>query len=74
MGVRILEDRKSGEAVFYCSTTDWAFGPVMKDGETAEAFFKWLNTDPRLMTDSQLEGRWVEFNQQNSETKHDECG
>ena len=47
MGVRILTD--NGEsAVLYCSTTDWAFGPVFSQSddhdaqERAEAFLRWL--------------------------------
>lgn len=46
MGVRILTDRQSDypQAVLYCSTSDWAFGPVFNGNgehdadERAEAF------------------------------------
>jgi hypothetical protein len=40
MGVRILEGKEG--AVFYCSTRDWAFGPLMESREEAEGFLEWL--------------------------------
>lgn len=62
MGCRILEDRESGNAVFYCSTTGWAFGPLMEDGEQAERFLKYLDPiDPRSLADKDLETRYSEF-------------
>lgn len=50
MGVRILHDSEHDQAVLYCSTTDWAFGPVFQDSddgdhdaaERADAFMRWL--------------------------------
>lgn len=39
MSVQILEGGNGG-AVFYCSTSDWAFGPLMPDAEIAEAFLR----------------------------------
>ena len=52
MGCRIAHDRDEGIAMFYCSTTDTAFGPVFYDGddrvhdahERAHAFLRWLDT------------------------------
>ena len=54
MGCRIMYDREQSQAAFYCSTTDWAFGPVFNDGdrrlqyrdaeERAQAFLRWLDT------------------------------
>jgi len=51
MGVRILQSHDDGQAVMYCSTTGWAFGPVIdsdgegRDGETRMlAFFRWMDT------------------------------
>ena len=54
MGCRIMYDREQSQAALYCSTTDWAFGPVFTDGdkslgyrdaeERAMAFLRWLNT------------------------------
>jgi hypothetical protein len=61
MGVHILEG-KEGNAAFYCSTTDWAFGPIMGSTEKAEAFLKFLDpTDPRELADKDLEHRYSEF-------------
>lgn len=66
MGVRILHGQCS--AVLYCSTTDWAFGPVFGDTDThdaeerAEAFCDWLSPkDPRDMDDSELERLYIRF-------------
>lgn len=48
MGCHILADQFRNHAVFYCSTSDWAFGPVFTDHdghdaeERAEAFLRWL--------------------------------
>jgi len=50
MGVRILSDRENDMACLYCSTTDFAFGPVFSDdgrhdaNERAEMFLRWLST------------------------------
>lgn len=48
MGCHIAHDRQNNVAILYCSTTDWAFGPVFLDhaehdaDERAEAFLRWL--------------------------------
>lgn len=48
MGCHIAHDRNQNLAVLYCSTSDWAFGPVFTDtddhdaDERAEAFLRWL--------------------------------
>jgi len=55
MATMILEGVKTNEsedraAVFYCSVTGLAFGPLMDDAEEAEAFLRWLDArgrDPR---------------------------
>jgi hypothetical protein len=50
MGVHILTDGE--QAAFFCSTSDWAFGPVFRDDgthdevERAEAFLRWLRKTP----------------------------
>jgi hypothetical protein len=52
MGVRILYDAHREQAVLYCSTTDWAFGPVFYRTDNieydahdrAQAFLNWLDT------------------------------
>jgi hypothetical protein len=61
MGCHIAHDREHNVAILYCSTTDWAFGPVFSDGddaaghfhdaeERAEAFVRWLATDAPFYT------------------------
>lgn len=50
MGCRIAYDSDQDVAIFYCSTTDQAFGPVFYKGhehdarERAEAFLRWTDT------------------------------
>jgi len=51
MGVRILADQFRNHAVLFCSTSDWAFGPLFGEDEhghdaeeRAEAFLRWLKT------------------------------
>ena len=60
MGVRILSDN-GDSAVLYCSTSEWAFGPVFSKSddhdaeERALAFCRWLGVrEPRRMTDREL--------------------
>lgn len=68
MGVRILGDYK--RAVMYCSTTDWAFGPVFSDDdehdadERIHAFLRWLKVDPRTFEDAELESKYCEWRSQ----------
>lgn len=70
MGVRILYDRETNQANLYCSTSDWAFGPVFYNSndrehdadERAEAFCRWLGArEPRRMSDSELEKAYHEW-------------
>jgi len=62
MACRILVDRDNDEmAVFYCSTTMWAFGPIMDGWDEAAAFLNWLPTDPREYTDAELETQYCVF-------------
>jgi hypothetical protein len=61
VGVHILEG-KDGNALFYCSTTGWGFGPLMGSADEAELFLKFLDpVDPRVMKDPELEGKYSEF-------------
>lgn len=72
MAVRILHAPTHGQAVLYCSTTGWAFGPVFEaeDDEPyrsanhmAEAFVTWLGParDPRQLSPSELEVMYTEW-------------
>lgn len=53
MGCNIIEGSRGccytndHVAVFFCDTTDWAFGPLMESRKEAEAFRLWLAKDPR---------------------------
>ena len=68
MGCRIIQGVQGGDsrgrAVFYCSTSEWAFGPVMNGYEEAEAFLEWLPGDPRGYSSVELEKRYGEFRKQ----------
>ena len=76
MGVRIIQADGIGDstgAVFYCSTTGWAFGPVMEDREEAEKFLEFLSpVDPRTLKDNELSERYAEFHKQTNkgDSKH----
>ena len=59
MGVRILEGEHN--AVLYCSTSMWAFGPLFEDAAEAQIFLDWLMVDPRGLTDGELEAKYSEF-------------
>lgn len=66
MGVRIMcgdGDGDSQGACLYCSTTDWAFGPIFPSREAAELFLKVKCEfkDPREMSDPELSSRFVDF-------------
>lgn len=64
MGCRILEGNGEGDsqgAVFYCSTTMHAFGPVMGSYEEASLFHKWLPEDPRTYKDGELTLKYYDF-------------
>jgi hypothetical protein len=78
MGVHILSDDgrrdyPGSSAVLYCSTTDWAFGPVFSGdddhdaSERAEAFCRWLRIDPRTLTDTELEAKYSAWRAQEAE-------
>lgn len=62
MGVRILEDRETGQAALFCSTADWAFGPLFQNRDRAESFLAWLDSiDPRRLNDAELEAKHAEW-------------
>ena len=69
--MRILEDRKDGRAAFYCSASDWAFGPLMQDVDEAKKFLAWLKVngygDPRDHGDGKLESLYSLFRQEITE-------
>ena len=54
MSVQILRDTEDGSKAMYCTTTDWAFGPIFGEDEEPDEFLDWLVTDPRKLTDPQL--------------------
>ena len=67
MAAHILANSKDDQAVLYCSTTDWAFGPVFQSlpdlsaSEMAQAFIDWLPQDPRHYQDHVLESKYNKF-------------
>lgn len=69
MGCRILRgteyDGGPTKEVMYCSTTDWAFGPLMDEDE-GEAFIRFVHErtglDPRVVApDNKLESLYYDF-------------
>ncbi len=75
MGCKILEAKDgsgmNGAAVFYCSSSMWAFGPVMESVPEAEAFSKWLPGDPRTYEANTLEQKYFEFRSLTLAQKHE---
>ena len=72
MGVRILEDHTSGDAVLYCSTSMWAFGPIFENHDEAQGFLDWLRpVDPRTLSDKDLEAYVSTFRGLPNEVRHD---
>ena len=62
MGVRILHDNKNDYCCLYCSTSMWAFGPIMYSPDEAEAFLEYLGKkDARWFTDKELESKYYDF-------------
>jgi hypothetical protein len=65
MSCRILETIDENDsircAIFYCSTTGWAFGPIMADREQAESFMASLEDDPRCYSEESLLKAWRTF-------------
>lgn len=65
MSVRILTDGEN--AALYCSTSEWAFGPVFsEDGkrdaqQVAERFLRWLPSDAREYLDNALTDAYIRF-------------
>jgi hypothetical protein len=76
MGVRILGDWRT--ACMYCSTTDWAFGPIFTEDkghdadERVHAFLRWLVIDPRELSDSELESKYSNWIALETETNEEE--
>lgn len=80
MGIHVLSndgqdyDRSTDHAVMYCSTTDWAFGPVFSDDdehgarERLDSFLRFMGgTDPRRLSDAELEGKYGDWRRQEAE-------
>lgn len=65
MGLRFVIDEQRSKVALYCSTTGYAFGPVLDSEEEAEAFvdfaekyareLEWEHDDPRSFTPAQLD-------------------
>ena len=56
MAVKILEGTGEGEsrgAVLFCSTTEWAFGPVFNSAQEAMDFLEYCS-EPRTLTEAEL--------------------
>lgn len=60
MAVEILM-HEDGRQVLICNTTDIAFGPVFQEDESAQDFLNWLNSSPRVLTESELLQKYGEW-------------
>jgi hypothetical protein len=63
MAVHYLTNEEDGKKCFYCTTTMFAFGPVMEEDDDPEDFIAWLKVDPRTMEDSELSSKLAEYQQ-----------
>ena len=74
MSIQILRNAEDTRAALYCSTTDWAFGPVFSEyredwpggecldaSEVALEFTRWLPMDARQYEDADLEAKYHDF-------------
>lgn len=63
MSIRIIESNSDTDsyAVLYCSTSMWAFGPVFEDADQAREFLEFVPGNPRLLSDTTLEGYYSQF-------------
>jgi hypothetical protein len=65
MAIEVLEcpnDDGYVRCVMTCTTTGFAFGPVLlMSAEAADCFLAWLGQDPRSMRDAELERKYGEF-------------
>ena len=75
MGVGILYDAQADAAVMFCSTTDWAFGPVVGENrelnkdpyERVEAFIEWLGVDARTLSEADLSAKYSAWQAQEAD-------
>lgn len=68
MSVRILSNEDDTMAALYCSTTDWAFGPVVYTQATKMSahqlmvkFLEFIVVDARVFSEAELASKWNEF-------------
>ena len=60
MGLRILTDENNDNAVFFCSSTMWAIGPVFISSDThtaserADSFSRFVSRDMRQLDEVEL--------------------
>ena len=47
----------------YCSTSDFAFGPIFSIDDDVAAFLEWLPDDARRYTDAELESKKIEWSE-----------
>lgn len=71
MSCNVLANGDDTRACFWCDTSDWAFGPVFYDSESAtalaQAFRLSLPRDPREYTASDLENRYAQWQMEQDE-------
>jgi len=74
MGVRILS--QGDKACMYCSTTDWAFGPIFDSTDKCDAvdrvclFLEFLGrVDPRSLSEAGLQAQYNIWQKQEQETE-----
>lgn len=61
MSVMILSNEGDDTACMYCTTSDWAFGPIFRNAAEAQRFIDWLPSDARKYDQDDLEAKVGEF-------------
>jgi len=73
MSVEIMKDERSGQQIMFCNTSDWAFGPVFSDDESAEGFIAWLHVDPRSLDEAELSRKVADWRAAKPRWKCEDC-
>lgn len=74
MGVHIKEiyggNNSRKGAILLDNVSGWVFGPVFDDYDMAQEFLEFIEVDPRMLSDTQLEHKHRDFIKMLNEREH----